>query len=258
MILVTGATGYIGNRLVKRLVKDGHKVRALVIENDPLLKNLKGIDCEIVKGDITRKDSLKPCINNIKTIFHLAAVMVSHDKKLFHKINYEGTRNVVETAVEAGVKHFIYLSAAAAAYRIRTTYGESKIKSEALMKEERDTKFTIILTTLLYGSGGSQELKMYVQSIRKFPLIVPIVGVGKARKRPVCLEDVIKGLSLLVDNPTTYGKTYNFSGGTDVSMREYTELICNTFGVKSRLYRYRYLYVILLQLFYLFLQKNQY
>jgi len=235
MILVTGATGYIGSKLVKKLIKDGHKVKAMVIEDDPLLENLKGVDCEIVKGDITKKESLKSCFDGVKTVFHLAAVLVSHNKELFHKINYEGTRNLVDTAIEAEVGHFIYLSAAAAAYKIKTTYGESKIKSEALMKNKRNTKFTIIRPTLLYGSGGSQELKIYVESLRKFPLIVPMVGMGKARKRPVWIGDIVTGLSLLVNNPVTYGKIYNFSGGTDISIREYTKLICNTFGIKKPL-----------------------
>ena len=233
MILVTGATGYIGSRLVKRLVQDGHKVRAMVIENDPLLERLEGVDCEIVKGDITRKETLGPCLEGVKTVFHLAAVLVSHDPKLFHKINYEGAKNLVDASVEAGVEHLVCISAAAAAYRVRTTYGKSKIESEALMKKRGNTNFTIIRPTLLYGSGGSQELKMYVESLRKFPIVVPMVGMGKARKRPVWLNDIVNGLSLLVDKQVSYGKIYNFSGGTDVSMWEYTKLICKTFGINK-------------------------
>ena len=79
MILVTGATGYIGNRLVKKLLKHGHRVRAMVIENEPLLENLKGVDCEIAEGDITRKESLKTCLEGIKTVFHCAGI--THTKR---------------------------------------------------------------------------------------------------------------------------------------------------------------------------------
>ena len=115
MILVTGATGYIGNRLVKKLVKDGHKVKAMIVDNDPLLDRLKATDCEIVRGDITKKESLRPCFEDVKTVFHLASVLVSHNPELFQKINYEGTKNLFDIAVEARVNHFIYMSAAAAA-----------------------------------------------------------------------------------------------------------------------------------------------
>ncbi len=233
MVLVTGATGYIGSRLVKKLVEDGHTVRAMVVENDPLVGRIEGVGCEIVKGDITRKETLKPCFEGVKTVIHLAAVLVSGDPELFHRINYEGTKNVVDAAVEAGVEHFIFISAAAAVYRVPTTYGKSKIKSEALMKKRGNTNFTIVRPTLLYGSGGSQELKIYVENLRKFPLIVPMVGTGKARKRPVWVGDIVNGLALLVNKPVTYGKIYNFSGATDVSMGEYTRLICKTFGINK-------------------------
>lgn len=233
MILVTGATGYIGSRLVKKLVSDGHKVRVMVIKNDPLLNSLKGINCEIVEGDITNKESLKKPFEGVKTVFHLAAVLVSHNKKLFYKINYEGSKNTADAAVGANVEHFIYISAAAADYRVRTNYGESKIKSEALMKKKGNTNFTIIRPTLLYGFGGSQELKIYVNNLRKFPLIIPVVGFGRCRKRPVWVEDMVSGLSLLVNKTVSYGKIYNFSGGTDVNMWEFTKLICKTFGINK-------------------------
>src|SRR3990167_2597067 len=98
MILVTGATGYIGNRLVKWLCKCGHRVRAMVMDNDQLLYQLEGIKCDIMKGDITVPQTLRSCLEGIKTVFHLAAVLVSANKELFHKINYEGTKNLVDAA----------------------------------------------------------------------------------------------------------------------------------------------------------------
>ena len=154
IILVTGATGFIGSRLVRRLCVSGYSVRAMVMDNDPLLFKLQGVNCEIVNADITEPATLRPCLEGVKTVFHLAAVLVSGNKELFHKINYQGTENLVNAAVDAGVEHFVYISAAAAGYAKRTTYGESKLKSESLMKRPGKTKFTIIRPTLLYGTGS--------------------------------------------------------------------------------------------------------
>jgi NADH dehydrogenase len=207
----------------------------MVIDHDPMLSKLHEVNCEMVKGDITAPVTLRPCLEGVTTVFHLAAVLFSGNKELFHKINYQGTENLVNAAVEAGVEHFVYVSAAAAGYKERTTYGESKLRSEALMKGRGNTRFTIIRPTLLYGVGGSQEFNLYLNHLRRFPFIVPVLGMGKARKRLVWLEDVVAGLSMVVDKPVTYGKTYNFSGGTDLSMWEYTELICRTFGIKKPL-----------------------
>ena len=233
MILVTGATGYIGCPLVQQLVNDGHKVRAMVVEDDPLIGRLKGIKCEIVKGDITKKETLKAAFRGVKTVIHLAAVKVSLNPDLMRRINYDGTKNAVDAAVEEKVPHFIYLSAAAANYQVRTTYGNTKKESEALMRTRGQTKFTIIRPTLLYGGGGSEELVIYLKSLKKFPFVCPTVGSLSARKRPVWLGDIVKGLSLVVNKPVSYGKVYNFSGATDVSMWEYTQLIIHTFGVNK-------------------------
>ncbi|MCX5692520.1 MAG: NAD-dependent epimerase/dehydratase family protein [Candidatus Omnitrophica bacterium] len=235
IILVTGATGFIGNRLVRRLCESGYSVRAMVIDDDPLLSKLHGVNCEMVKGDITAPGTLRPCLEGVKTVFHLAAVLVSGNKELFHKVNYQGTENLVNAAVEAGVEHFVYISAAAAAYIKRTTYGESKLRSEALMKRPGKTRFTIIRPTLLYGAGGGQEFNLYANYLRRFPFIAPVIGMGKARKRPVWVEDIVDGLEMIIDKPVTYGKTYNFSGGIDMSMWEYTRLICRTFGINKPL-----------------------
>jgi len=235
MILVTGGTGFMGSRLVKRLVEKGHAVRAMAIENDPQLPNLEGVDCEIVTGDITRPQTLEEPMKGVQTLFHLAAVLVSDNPELFHRINYEGTRNVVDKAVEASVEHFVYISAAAANYRVRTTYGETKFQAEQLMKRKRgNTNFTMIRPTLIYGpGGGGQELVIYIDQLKKFKGFIPLVGSGKARKRWVWIDDVIEGLTLLVDKPITYGKTYNFGGGSAHSMREYTEMLCQQLGINK-------------------------
>ena len=235
MILVTGGTGFMGSMLVKQLVEKGHRVRAMAIENDPLLSNLDGVDCEIVTGDITKPQTLESPMKGVKTIFHLAAVLFSSNTELFHRINYEGTQNVVNKAVEAGIVHFVYISAAAANYKVRTTYGKTKIEAEQLMREKRkNANFTIVRPTLIYGpGGGGQELVMYIDQLRKFKWFIPMVGSGNIMKRWVWINDVIEGLTLLVDKPVTYGKIYNFGGGSTHTMREYTEMLCRELDINK-------------------------
>jgi nucleoside-diphosphate-sugar epimerase len=231
MILVTGATGYLGHRVVRQLLGQGKKVRAMVIENDPFLNRLDGLDCEVVVGDITKPETLVNAVSGVKTVIHCAAVIVSNNPDLFHRINYEGTRNLVEKSVEAGVEHFIFISAAAADYKMRTDYGDSKLESERLMEKAGKTNFTIVRPTIIYSKDGGHELNIYVDLMRKIPIIFPLVGSGSARKSPVYVEDVADGICRLVDKPVSYGKTYNFSGGSDVSMKEFTKLWGEAHGV---------------------------
>jgi NADH dehydrogenase len=90
--------------------------------------------------------------------------------------------------------------------------------------------YTIVRPTLVYEAGGAQELMMFLDYLRRFP-IVPFIGSGRALKRPVWSEDVVDGLSRLAGNPRAYGKTYNFSGGEPISMIALARLLLLHHGV---------------------------
>ncbi len=111
MVVVTGATGHIGNALVRELVKNGTIVRALVLPQEDI-SSLKHLPIEIVKGDVTDYDSLAKAFEGTSYVYHLAGVVSisSGDKNLLQKVNVEGTRNVVRACMEAGIKRLVYTS----------------------------------------------------------------------------------------------------------------------------------------------------
>ena len=73
---------------------------------------------------------------------------------------------------------------------------------------------------------------MFLDSLLKYP-VVPFVGAGRAMKRPVYSEDIVKGLLAIAGNEKTYGKTYNFSGGEAISMRDLARVILKNVGKKK-------------------------
>jgi len=111
MILVTGATGHIGNVLVRELVSEGMEVRVLTLPGDDL-RPLAGLNVENVEGDITDFNSILPVFEGVDVVFHLAgmiSIMPGQDE-LLYQVNVEGTRNVVEACLENDVKRLIYTS----------------------------------------------------------------------------------------------------------------------------------------------------
>lgn len=233
MILITGATGFIGSKLVKKLLTAGYKVRALVLANDPLIKNLEGLNCEIFTGDILDKNSLTEPLKNVSIVYHLAGIMVSADKDAFYKLNFLGTKNLLEKCIETKIKHFIFLSAAAANYKIPTTYGQVKYLTEKLIIENHKIDYTIIRPTLVYGPNGGQEFMLYLKNLKNSSMFFPLINFGKARKQFVYIEDLLTGLSFLPDNNKSFGKIYNFSGGSDLSMLEITKILLKYFNIKK-------------------------
>ena len=111
MILVTGATGHIGNVLIRKLLDQGEKVRALLWRDEDT-SPLKGLDVEQLEGDVLDPASLEPAMHGVETVFHLAGVISIMPGKnpLVWKVNVEGTRNVLEAARRTGIRRLVYTS----------------------------------------------------------------------------------------------------------------------------------------------------
>lgn len=111
MVLVTGATGHIGNVLVRQLLERDKKVRAL-IHRDETLTALGGLKVEMVKGDVRNPDSLLQAFNGIDTVYHLAGVIsiLPGQNRLLHQVNVVGTQNTVKACLKTGVKRLVYTS----------------------------------------------------------------------------------------------------------------------------------------------------
>ena len=115
--LITGSSGHVGSNLIRELSKQDYKIRCIDFDGD--YRAYEGFDVEVIKGDITNKDSLRSVFKNVDIVFHTAA-LINLDRryeKQIRQVNVEGTRNVCEAAVKAGVKKFIHFSSVDAFYR---------------------------------------------------------------------------------------------------------------------------------------------
>ena len=111
MILVTGATGHIGNVLVRKLLDRGEKVRALIWRGEDTTP-LKNLDVEQVVGDVLDPASLEHAMHGVETVYHLAGIIsiMPGRNPLVWRVNVEGTRNVLEAARHASIRRLLYTS----------------------------------------------------------------------------------------------------------------------------------------------------
>ena len=112
LALVTGANGHLGNNLVRLLLDKGIPVRASV-RNIKNKEPFVGLDCEVVQSDNSDKNSLVRALQGVETFYAVGAVFklwAKDPKKEIYDVNLQGTQNIVEAAVQAGVKRIVYVS----------------------------------------------------------------------------------------------------------------------------------------------------
>ncbi len=119
MWLVTGATGHVGNVLVRELLERGEKVRALILPGE-CRESISGLKVEVFDGDVLDLDSVFQSMRGVKGIFHLAGVIsiMPGANPFVRKVNVDGTKNILRAAKESGVKKLIYTSSIHAIRRV--------------------------------------------------------------------------------------------------------------------------------------------
>tara|TARA_B100000401_G_scaffold406058_1_gene321350 strand:- start:495 stop:1484 length:990 start_codon:yes stop_codon:yes gene_type:complete len=117
LALITGSSGHVGSNLIRELSKQNYKIRCIDFDGDH--RAYEGFNVEIIKGDITKKDSLIPIFKDVEIVFHTAA-LINLDRRYRNQIrlvNVSGTKNVCEAALNSGVKKLIHFSSVDAFYR---------------------------------------------------------------------------------------------------------------------------------------------
>lgn len=219
MVVVTGGAGNMGRRLALALAERGFRVRAICLAGDAAAERLGREGIEIAYADITRKESLPAALEGAETVFHLAAVLISPGRpEVFPAVNAEGTRNLAAACEAAGVGHFIYVSSISVMYPGPNAYARSKLQGEEWVKSSR-LRYTIVRPSLAYEDGGAIEFMRFVRHLRRGPIVLLPEG-GTALKNPVHIHDLVEGFLALPGNPKAFGKTYVFTGGEALSLRE--------------------------------------
>ncbi len=170
MIVVTGATGHIGNNLVRRLLEKGEKVRVFVRPTSDL-SSIKELDVEVITGDVRDVSSLLRGFRRAKVVYHLAGLISlgRDNKRLLFETNVVGTRNVVEACLKCGVEKLVYTASVDALKKVSkgiidetvpfdpentvSTYGRSKAMGamEVLEGVKRGLDAVIVSPTGVIG-----------------------------------------------------------------------------------------------------------
>lgn len=228
MILVTGATGFVGGHVVAALRRAGKQVRCLVRDLRTAAKpELAG--CELAEGDMTERRSLASAAEGAECVVHLVAIRQGKPEQ-FERIMSRGTRDLVVAAQEAGVRRFVLMSALGVAERTKdlVPYYRAKWEMEQAVQGS-SLPFVIFRPSFVFGSDGG--ILPTFRRLAKLAPVTPIVGSGTQRLQPIWADDVAAYFVRSVDGVGT-GVTFDLGGPDVVSWNELWERLKTALGVR--------------------------
>ncbi len=229
-VLVSGAGGFIGRKIVEVLLEQGHEVVAfdVVPLSGPLFSK-----CRTVAGDIRQAKDVEEAAAGCEAFIHLAGALGFSDYQHNYDIHVTGTANVIEACRKQGVSHLLAYSTVAAAREHPGAYGETKKQAESLLLASA-LNVTIFRPTMVLGKGG-KGTQAIVTQVRAYPLFIPLVGGGKANRQPVWLNDIAGVTVRTLWNPRSYGKVYDIAGEEKITFRELVQNAQRELGLHKKL-----------------------
>jgi nucleoside-diphosphate-sugar epimerase len=246
--LITGATGFIGPHLIRQLLDQGHHCRCLA-RSDRTAKGLGEYPVEVIQGDVTRAETLQgagegvDCVLHLATLGHMSNFTVTEE--MFEAVNVEGTRNVMQEALRAGVARVVHCSSVAAMgicsenpadestpCRPHHPYGRSKLKAEKLVRELVDKEglpAVIVRFSMVYGPGDWRDMLKLTRLAKKG--MFPKVG-SRAKLTPLIhVADAVRGL-LLAAQKGRVGEPYLITNRDSIPFDDLRKMLQAALGVR--------------------------
>ena len=234
-VLVTGATGYVGNYVVKVLLEGGHAVTA-VSRNGAKSSTASGKDLGTITGvkyvaaDIGSGAGVLDAMRGCDAVVNLVGIIAQRGEQTFQRVHVDGTRHLIEAAESLGIKRFVQMSALGAAAGAASRYSATKFEAEELLRKS-DLEWTIFRPSLIFGVGDDffgRVLKNLVATP-----IVPQIGDGLFPFRPVWVGDVAQCFAQALINPATIGQIYDLVGPKEYTFRQLLDLEMDTLGSRK-------------------------
>ncbi|GCE16923.1 SDR family oxidoreductase [Dictyobacter kobayashii] len=226
MLLITGATGFIGRHLVARLVAQGERPRCLVRDLRQAANILPADKVELVQGATTQPSTLESVLQGVDTIVH-AAFMTADRKQSegnhYEETNVGGTSNLILAAKAAGVRRIIEVSGLGTKPDKPGSYMQGRYLSEKMLIDS-GLDWTIIRPSVLFGKGAP-FIKGLVDLIQTAP-VVPLIGGGKIMFQPIAVDDVVTVILKVLQNPAqTNRKIFTIGGPEYYSFSQIFDLL---------------------------------
>jgi uncharacterized protein YbjT (DUF2867 family) len=207
LVLVSGATGFVGRRVAHELLSRDYTVRALVHRRPA--EGVLPDSVEVVQGSVTDPPSLQAAAQGCDAVIHMVAVIRKRGPNPFEKINVEGALSMARAATSTEVQRFVHVSALGAQNNDQYPYLLSKWKGEEAVKSV-GIPYVITRFSIIFGEGD-EFTNSLAGLVKAFP-IVPVAGSGKNKFQPIHVDDAARCIVQSLEAPELTGQTLELGG----------------------------------------------
>lgn len=244
-VFVTGGTGFIGGRLIEKLVLEQQADVRVLVRNFARACRIARFPIEMVHGDVTQPDDLQRAVKGCEIVFHCAALGSKGSRQVRHRVNVEGTRNVLSASLQAGVERVVHLSSltvygntpdgdldeTAPRRYSGNIYSDTKLDGEKVAFEyieNHGLPVAILQPAMVYGPFGDYWTIYTLQKLKTERFI--LVNGGDGLCNPVYIDDVINAMLLAAVKKEAVGQAFLISGEQPVTWREFFNRYAHMLG----------------------------
>jgi nucleoside-diphosphate-sugar epimerase len=246
-VLVTGASGFLGGRLVQMLAECGETVRILARATSDL-RHLSHLQIQIVRGDLDDAAALAEAMLGVRVVYHCAACSTDWAApSTYLRANVAGTQNLLDAAARAGtVERFLHVSTtdvygyprvpcdeSAPMCNVGLPYNRTKIQGEDEVwkaHREQGLPVTVVRPATIYGPRGKDFVVEIASMLRQGMML--LIDGGRARGGFTYVDNVAQAMMDATASSKTVGRAYNISDGTGVTWRDYMCALADALGYR--------------------------
>lgn len=252
-ILVTGGTGFTGKALVHRLVEMGHQVVALDYKEGMKTQEIRDWGAEVVLGSVTDMNVVRQAVKGVEVVHHVAAAFREMDRpeSYYYDVNVGGTRNVLQAALDEGVRKVIYCSTCGvhgnvdhppagedAPIQPADYYQRTKWEAEPIAREffERGLATTTLRPAAIYGPGDPERFFLIYKRVAGGTF--PMFGNGKTYYHPVYIDNLVDAFVLAMENGKGDGEAYLIADEHYLEIEDLVRRVGKSLGVDVKIPHY--------------------
>jgi len=217
-IFVTGASGFLGSRLLRTLVTRGMAFVGLDRTGKLAAKGASQDGLEVVRGDLLNPQTYREALASTPTVVHMAAATGKASADEHFEVNSRGTETLLEECLQAGVQRFLFISSIAVKFpdKSRYYYAQAKQLAERAVQDS-GLDFMILRPTIILGRGSGPLTAL--DRLARMP-VIPVFGDGRVRVQPVFVEDLVACIVAILEQPLFGEEVLELGGPTVLTIED--------------------------------------